>query len=59
MQKEKKYLEFSAPFTDCISKINNTKIEKAKVTPVALSMYHFMEYSNNYSEISRSNWWSD
>ena len=52
MQTEKKYLELSAPFTDCISKINNTKIEKAKVTPVVLSMYHFVEYS-------RSNWWSD
>ena len=37
-----------AAFTDCISKINNTKIDNAKYTDVAFSMYNLIEYSNNF-----------
>ena len=46
----KKIFKVSPPFTDCITKINNTQIEKAKDIHVVMSMYHFMEYSNNYSK---------
>ena len=38
------------PFTDCISKINNTQID------VVMQMYSLIEYSNNYSKTSESVW---
>ena len=37
-----------APFTDCISEINNTKIHNAKHTDVVMQMYNLIEYSSNY-----------
>ena len=40
----------SAPFTDCISKINNTQIDNAKDLDVAMPMYNLIEYSNNCSK---------
>ena len=39
-----------APFTDCRSKINNTKVDNAKDIDVVKSMYNLIEYSNNYSK---------
>ena len=38
-----------APFTDCISKINNTQIDNAKDIDVVMPIYN-LEYSNNYSK---------
>ena len=39
-----------APFTDCISEINNTQIDNAKDIDVVIPMYHLIEYSDNYSK---------
>ena len=41
-------IENYAAFTDCISKINNTKTDNAKDIDVAFSMYNLIEYSNNF-----------
>ena len=45
-----------APFTDSISKINNTQIDNAKHIDVIMSMYNLIEYSDNCSETSGSFW---
>ena len=45
-----------SPFTDCISEINNTEVDKAKHIDVVISMYNLIEYSYIYSQISRSLW---
>ena len=39
----------SAPFTNCISEINNTQIDNAKDIDIILP-YMLIEYSNNYSK---------
>ena len=41
-----------APFTDCISQINNTKVD----LDVVMRIYNLVEYSNNYSKTSGSLW---
>ena len=45
-----------APFTDCISKINNTQVDNAKDIDIVMPMYNLIEYSNNYSKKSGSLW---
>ena len=45
-----------APFTDCISEINNTQIDNAKDIDVAMPMYDLIENSNNYLKTSESLW---
>ena len=45
-----------APFTDCISEINNTQIDNAKDIYLVMLMYNLMEYSNNYTKTSGSLW---
>ena len=45
-----------APFTDCISKINNTQVDNAKDVGIVMPMHNLIEYSNNYSETSGSLW---
>ena len=44
------------PFTNCISKINNTQIDNVKYTDTVMPMYNLIEYSNNYSKTSGSLW---
>ena len=41
-----------APFTDCISEINNRQIGNSKDKDVVMPMYNLIEYSNNYSKTS-------
>ena len=41
-----------APFTKCISTINNTDIDNAQDIDIILPMYNSIEYSDNYSKIS-------
>ena len=41
-----------APFTDCMSKINNAQIDNSKGTDVVMSINNLIEYSNNYLKIS-------
>ena len=43
-----------APFTKCISRINNTDIDNAKDIDSVMLMYNFIEYSDNYSKTSGS-----
>ena len=45
-----------APFIDCKTEINNTKIDNAKDTDIVMPMYTLVEYSDNYSKTSRSLW---
>ena len=43
-----------APFTRCISKINNTQVDNAKDIDVVMPMYNLTQYSDNYSKTSGS-----
>ena len=45
-----------APFTSCISKINNTEIDNAEYVDIVMPMYNLIEYSNNYSKTYGSLW---
>ena len=45
-----------APFTSCISKINNTQIDNVKYIDIVMLMYNLIEYSDNYSKTSESLW---
>ena len=45
-----------APFTNCISKINNTQIDNAEYIDIIMPMYNLIEYSDNYSKTSGSLW---
>ena len=37
-----------ASFSDCVSKINNTQVDKAKYLNVVMAMYNLINYSDNY-----------
>ena len=39
-----------APFTKCISRINNTDIDNAHDNDIVIPMYNLIEYSGNYSK---------
>ena len=39
-----------APFTNCISQINNTQIDNAKGIDIVIAMYNLIEYSDNYEK---------
>ena len=43
-----------APFTNCISEINNTQVDNAKDIDIVMPMYHLIEYSDNYAKTSGS-----
>ena len=43
-----------APFTNCISKINNNQIDNAEYIDRVMPMYNLIEYSDNYSKPSGS-----
>ena len=45
-----------APFTNCISKINNTQIDIAEYIDIIMPMYNLIEYCDNYSKTSGSLW---
>ena len=45
-----------APFTNCISEINNTQVDNAKDIDIVMPMYNLIEYSNNYSKTLGSLW---
>ena len=49
-------LKNCAPFTKCISRINNTHIDNAQDIDILMSMYNLIEYSDNYSRTSASLW---
>ena len=41
-----------APFTNCISEINNTQVGNAKDLDIVMPIYNLIEYSDNYSKTS-------
>ena len=45
-----------APFTDCITKINNTQVDDAQKIDVVMPMYNLIEYSDAYLKTSGSLW---
>ena len=45
-----------APFTNCISEINDTQIDDAKDIDILMLMYNLIEYSDNYLKTSGSLW---
>ena len=45
-----------APFTNCISEINNTQIDNAKDIDIVMPMYNLVEYSDNYTKTTGSLW---
>ena len=44
----------NAPFTSCISKINNTLIDNAEDLDIVMPMYNLLEYSKNYRKTTES-----
>ena len=46
----------NAPFTNCISKINNVLIDNAEDLDIVMSMYNLLEYSKNYRTTTGSLW---
>ena len=45
-----------APFTNCISEINNTQIDNANDIDIVMPMYNLIEYSDNYAKTTGSLW---
>ena len=45
-----------APFTNCVSKINNTQVDSAKGIDIVMPMYQLIEYCDNYSKTSGCLW---
>ena len=45
-----------APFTKCISRINNTDIDNPHDIDIVMPIYNLIEYSDNYSKTSGSLW---
>ena len=45
-----------APFTNCISEINNTQVGNAKNIDIVMPMYNLIEYSDNYAKATGSLW---
>ena len=43
-----------APFTNCISEVNNTQVDNAKDIDIVMPMYNLIEYIDNYSKTSES-----
>ena len=45
-----------APFTDCISKINNTQVDNGKDIGIVMPINNLTEHNNNYSKKYGSLW---
>ena len=45
-----------APFTNCISEINNTHVDNAKDIDIVMPMYNLIEYSDNYAKTTGRLW---
>ena len=53
---KKVILQNCAPFTNCISKINNTQVDDAHDIDVVTPMYSLIENIDFYSKASESSW---
>ena len=49
-------IKSNAPFTNCVSKINNVSIDIAEDLDVVMPMYNLREQSKNYRKITASFW---
>ena len=49
-------LKNCAPFTDCITEINNTQADDAQKIDIVVPMYNLIEYSDAYLKTSGSLW---
>ena len=47
LAKKKLVFKNNAPFINCITKINGTKIDNAEDLDVVMPMYNLLEYSKN------------
>ena len=45
-----------APFTKCVTHINDEHIDTAESLDITMPMYNLIEYSDNYSDTSGSLW---
>ena len=45
-----------APFTNCISEINNTQVDNAKDIDIIMPIYNLTEYSDNYAKTTGNLW---
>ena len=45
-----------APLRRCVTHINDEHIDTAESLDIIMNMYNLIEYSDNYSDISRSLW---
>ena len=45
-----------APFTNCISEINNTQIDNCIDIDIVMPLYNLLEYSDNYAKTSGTLW---
>ena len=53
---EKLVFKNCAPFTDCLSEINNTQIDNAKHIDLIMPMYTLIKYNDNHSKALASLW---
>ena len=53
---EKVIFKNCAPFTNCISKINNTQMNNAEYIDIVTPMYNLIEHSDNYPKTYGSLW---
>ena len=51
---EKVIFKNCAPFTNCISEINNTQVDDAQDIDIVIPMYNVIEYGHVYSKTSGS-----
>ena len=58
LDEQMKNLKFKncAPFTNCISEINNTQLDNCKDIDIAMSLYNLLECCDNYAKTSGSLW---
>ena len=45
-----------APFTNCISEINNAQVDNAKDIDIIMPMFNLIKYSDNYAKVRGSLW---
>ena len=45
-----------APFKECSTEINGTRVDEPKFIDIIMPMYNLIEYSDDYSDTSGSFW---
>ena len=55
-ERDKGAFKNCAPFTACISNINNIEIDNCQDIDIIMPMYNLIEYSDNYAKTSGIMW---